>query len=102
MADFTVLFGVTCEYIYSLYPVAANLGPHKVITYVGGSGGILLQKSIELTISKMAFRAFREQNLKTTNHFFFSVPLFLRKYWYKASFPVIAKTGSQLAASACI
>ena len=35
-----------------------NSGPDKVMTYVGGSGGILRQKLFEFSVSEMAFHAF--------------------------------------------
>ena len=48
-------------------------GPHKVMTYVGRSGGISARKFMNLGSLKWHFLHFEstfEQNLKMTNHFF--------------------------------
>ena len=47
--------GTTCVWA----PVReTHLGPHKMMTYVGRSGGILRQKIFEFRVSEMAFSAF--------------------------------------------
>ena len=47
--------GTTCVWA----PVREkHLGPHKMMTYVGRSGGILRQKIFEFRVSEMAFPAF--------------------------------------------
>ena len=47
--------GTTCVWA----PVREkNSGPHKVMTYVGGSGETLRQKLFEFRVSEMAFHAF--------------------------------------------
>ena len=74
--------GTTCVWA----PVREkHLGPHKMMTYVGRSEGILRQKIFEFRVSEMAFHAFWEhfwvKSKDNKSLFFCSDPLFLRKYY---------------------
>ena len=72
--------GTTCVWA----PVREkHLGPHKMMTYIGRSGGILSQKIFEFKVSEMAFPAFWEhlcvKSKDNKSLFFGSVSIIFKK-----------------------